>query len=76
MDFTGKPLSFLGYVYCELQVGEQYSKNARVLVRRKGTRSMIGSKLLSTLRYNFESVIEDELDANSIEKNNELCVET
>ena len=37
VDFNGKPLNLLGYVFCELQVGDSYVKKARVPVARKGT---------------------------------------
>ena len=36
-DFNGKPLNLLGYVFCELQVGDSYVKKTRVPVARKGT---------------------------------------
>ena len=68
MDFNGKWLCLFGYVFYELQVGEQYNENARILVERKRTSSITGSVLLATLRSKFEPVIEDELDVNSIEK--------
>ena len=42
VDFNGKPLNLLGYVFCELQVGDSYIRKARVLVARKGYKSIIG----------------------------------
>ena len=42
VDFNGKPLNLLGYVLCELQVGNQYIKKAGNLIAKKGTKSIIG----------------------------------
>ena len=53
MDFNGKPLNLLGYVFCELQVGDAYIKKCRVLVARSGAKSIIGREWLTTLRYTF-----------------------
>ena len=41
-DFNGKLLNRLGYVFCELQVGNQHVKKARILIAKKGTKSLIG----------------------------------
>ena len=60
VDYNGKPLSLLGYVFCELQVGNQYIKKARILVAKKGTKSIIGPEWLSTLTYRFTPVNEGE----------------
>ena len=43
MDFNGKPLSLLGYVFCELQVGNQYIKKARILIGENETKYIIES---------------------------------
>ena len=40
--FNGKLLNLLGYVFCELQVGDSYIKKARVLVAESGSKTMIG----------------------------------
>ena len=42
VDFNGKPLPLLGYVFCELQVNDSYLKKARILIAKKGTKSIIG----------------------------------
>ena len=76
MDFSGKQLNLLGYVFCQLQVGYQFIKKARILVASKGSRSIIGREWLSTLRYKFEPVVEGKSEVNSIEKNEELYEET
>ena len=75
VDFNGKPLNLLGYVFCELQVGNQYNKKARILIAKKGTKSIIGREWLSTLRYRFTPVNEGELEVNSVEKDEELSAE-
>ena len=74
VDFNGKPLNLLGYVFCELQVGDSYVKKARVLVARKDYKSIIGREWLSTLRFSFTQ--KGELEVNSIDKDEELSEET
>ena len=64
VDFNGKPLNLLGYVFCELQVGNQYIKKAKILIAKKGTKSIIGREWLSTLRYRFTPVNEGEKTRN------------
>ena len=76
VDFSGKQLNLLGYVFCQLQVGDQFIEKARILVSSKGSRSIIGREWLSTLRYKFEPVVEGKSEVISIEKNEELCEET
>ena len=63
VDFNGKPLNILGYVFCELQVGNQY-------VARQGVKSMIGREWLSTLKLEIAPKSQDkgECIVNSIEK--------
>ena len=74
VDFNGKPLKLLGYVFCELQVNDSYVKKARILIAKKGTKSIIGREWLSTLRYKL--VPEGDLKVNAIEKEIELSAET
>ena len=50
VDFNGKQLNLLGYVFCELQVGDSYIKKARILVAKSGSKSIVGREWLSTLR--------------------------
>ena len=50
VDFNGKPLKVLGYVFCELQVNDSYVKKARILFAKTGTKPIIGREWLSTLR--------------------------
>ena len=63
-------------MFCELQVGNQYIKKARILIAKNGTKSIIGREWLSTLRYRFSPVNEGELEVNSVEKDEELSAET
>ena len=35
VDFNGKPLKLLGYVFCQLQVGEKFIKEARGREKRR-----------------------------------------
>ena len=68
VDFSGKPLKLMGYVFCELQVNDCYVKKGRFLTAKPGTKSIIGREWLSTLRYKL--VAEGELEINSIETKN------
>ena len=51
VDYNGKPLKLLGYVFCQLQVGEKVIKKTRVLVAREGMKSIVGREWLSTLKF-------------------------
>ena len=75
VDFNGKPLQLLGYVFCELQVNDSYIKKARILTARSGSKSINGREWLTTLRYKLQPQ-KGELEVNSIEKKSELSVET
>ena len=76
VDFNGKPLNLLGYVFCELQVGDQYIKKARNLVTKNGTKSIIGREWLSALKYTIAPANKGECEVNSIEKEEEQSTET
>ena len=56
MDFNGTPLELLGYVFCELRVGGKYIRKARILVAKKGVKSIIGREWLATLKFTVSSV--------------------
>ena len=75
VDFNGKPLQPLGFVFCELQVNDSYIKKARILIARSGSKSIIGREWLTILRFKLEAE-KSELEVNSIEKENELSPET
>ena len=42
VGFDKKPLDTIGFIYCELDVGKKKIKKARVLVTRKGSKSILG----------------------------------
>ena len=73
VDFNGKPLQLLGFVFCELQVNDSYIKKARTLIAKKGMKSINGT---STLKYKLITERKGELEVNSIEKDQELSVKT
>ena len=74
VDFNGKPLKLLGYVFCELQVNECFVMKAKIRLAKNRTKSIIGREWLSTLRYKL--VPEGELKVKAIEKEIELSAET
>ena len=76
VDFNGKPLQLLGYVCCELQANDSYINKARILIAKKCTKSIIGREWLCTLNYQVVSEQKGELEVNSIEKDQEICLET
>ena len=71
VDFNGKPLKLLGYVFCQLQVGEKVIKKARVLVAREGMKSIVGSEWFSTLKFKMVQKPVGESEINVIEKEGE-----
>ena len=75
VDFNGKPLQLLGYVFCELMVNNSYIRRARILIAKKGTKSNIGREWLSTLKYQVAPEQKGEFEVNSIEKDQDLSVE-
>ena len=77
VNFNGKPLQLLGFVFCELQLNDTYIKKAaRKLIAKKGTKSIIGKEWLSTLKYKLIPEQKGELEVNLREKDQELSVET
>ena len=46
VDFNGKPLKLLGYVFCELQVNESFVMKAKIRLAKNGTKSIIGREWL------------------------------
>ena len=71
VDFNGKPLQLVGYVFRELQVNDRYIRKNRILIARSGAKSIRGREWLTTLRCKLEPETGD-LEVNSIEKENEL----
>ena len=44
VDFNGKPLKLMEYVFCELRVNDSYVKNTRIRIANIGTKLIIGRK--------------------------------
>ena len=42
VDFNKRKLNLLGYVFCQLEVGESKMQKARILVAERGAKSLIG----------------------------------
>ena len=76
VDFNGKPLQLLGYVFCEVKVNNSYIRKARILIAKKGTKSISGREWHSTLKYQVAPEQKGEFEVNSIEKDQDLSVET
>ena len=74
VDFDGKPLNVLGYVFCQLQFGDKFMKNARILVAREGTKTIVGRELLSTLKFVMVQNQVGESEINIIEKKIEQLI--
>ena len=51
VDSNCKRLNFLGYVFCQLQVGEKFIKKAKILVATEWTKSIVGKEWLTTLKF-------------------------
>ena len=54
VDFNKRPVDLLGYIFCELQVGNKYIRKARISVSRSGAKSIIGRDWLHYLPYSIE----------------------
>ena len=54
VDFNKRPEDFLGYIFCELEVGNKYIRKARILVSRSGEKSIIGRDWLNYVQYSIE----------------------
>ena len=76
VDINGRPLNLLGYVFCGLQVGENYVQKARILIAESGTNSILGREWLSLLRYKFVPQIEKGESIVIFIENEKLSEET
>ena len=54
VDYNKKPVNLLGYIFCELEVGEKYIRKAKILVARPGAKSIVGRDWLNYLHYAIE----------------------
>ena len=60
VDFNKKKLNLLGYVFCQLEVGDSKLQKARILVAERGAKSLIGRDSLNAFNYKFVSPIQNE----------------
>ena len=54
VDFNRRPLPLLGYLFVNVQVGKTKMSKARVLVAKKGAKSVVGRDWLTALKYKIE----------------------
>ena len=67
IEFNGRPINLLGYIFCELQIGDGYIQKARILIAKNGTKSIVGREWLSSLRYKNEpQEVNGEVIVNSV----------
>ena len=68
----------MGYIYCELEVGTRRIKKARILVARKGVKSIVGRDWLSHMEYKIVQKKPGESDksVNSVEQPDKELTET
>ena len=53
VDFNKRKLNLLGYVFCQLEVGESRMQKAMILVAERGAKSLIGRDWLNAFNYKF-----------------------
>ena len=67
VDINRCPLPLLGYMFVSIQVGKTRMSKARVLVAKKGAKSIIRRDWLTALKYRIEpSITKGENAINSI----------
>ena len=54
VNFNRRPLPLLGYMFVSIQVGKTTMSKARVLVAKKGAKSIVGRDWLTALKYKIE----------------------
>ena len=67
VDCIGKPLKLLGYVFCQLQMGDNFIKKARILAAKEGVKSIVGREWLTTLKCKMVQNPVGESEINVIE---------
>ena len=60
VDFNKRKLNLLGYVFCQLEVGDSKLQKARILVAERGAKSLIGRDWLNAFNYKFVSPNQNE----------------
>ena len=64
VDFNKRKLNLLGYVFCQLEVGDSKLQKARILVAERGAKSLIGRDWLNAFNYKFVSANQNERKRN------------
>ena len=57
VDFNRRPLPLLGNMFVSIQVGKTKMSKARVLVAKKGAKSIVGRDWLTVMKYRIEPPI-------------------
>ena len=63
VDFNKRKLNLLGFVFCQLEVGESRMQKARILVAERRDKSLIGRDWLNAFNYKFVSPNQNEGNA-------------
>ena len=60
VDFNKRKLNSLGYVFCQLEVGDSKLQKAKILIAERGAKSLIGRDRLNAFNYKFVSPNQNE----------------
>ena len=60
VDFNKRKLNLLGYIFCQLEVGDSKLQKARILIAERGAKSLIGRDWLNAFNYKFVSPNQNE----------------
>ena len=60
VDFSKRKLQLLGYIFCQLEVGNSKLQKARILIANKRAKSLIGRDWLNAFNYKFVSPNKNE----------------
>ena len=60
VDFSKRKLQLLGYIFCQLEVGNSKLQKARILIANKKAKSLTGRDWLNAFNYNFVSPNKNE----------------
>ena len=60
VNFNKRKLNLLGYVFCQLEVGDSKMQKAKILVAERGAKSLIGRDWLNAFNYKFVSPNQNE----------------
>ena len=68
VDYKKKSVNLLGYIFCELEVGDKHPRKARILVGRPGAKSIVVRDWLNYLQYHIEPESKFSNSINCISK--------